>query len=85
MDQVREQVSSAMHNVELDEQAQHQEAPQDYKESLLFRVKCGVTNVKSNAARVFRSVFCTIGVSLSLLPLPLSLSLFLLVSLSLSL
>ncbi len=55
MEHVREQVSSAMHNVELDEQVQHQEMPEDYKEGIMFRVKCGVSNVRNNAARVFRT------------------------------
>ena len=56
MQQVREQVGSAVQQAtEIDESAARQDCPEDYKEGLLFKVKCGVSNVKSNAARVFRS------------------------------
>ena len=56
MRQVREQVGSAVQQAtEIDESAARQDCPEDYKEGLLFKVKCGVSNVKSNAARVFRS------------------------------
>ena len=48
------QFTNAMQDVQLDEQTAHQECPEDTTGALLFKVKGGITNVKSNAARVFR-------------------------------
>ena len=48
------QITSAMQDVQLDEQTAHQECPEDTGGALLFKVKGGITNVTSNAARVFR-------------------------------
>lgn len=47
-------VHSAMQNVELDERTQHEECPDGTKDAFLFKMKCGVANVKNNASRVFR-------------------------------
>jgi len=55
MQGVREQVGSAMHNVELDEREAHGECPEDVKGAFLFKLKGGISNVKSNAGRVFRA------------------------------
>ena len=46
------QFTNAMQDVQLDEQTAHQECPEDTTGALLFKVKGGITNVKSNAARV---------------------------------
>ena len=48
------QFTNAMQDVQLDEQTAHQECPEDATGAMLFKVKGGITNVKSNAARVFR-------------------------------
>ena len=48
------QISAAMQDVQLDEQSAHQECPEGTKSALLFKVKCGLSNVKSNTDRVFR-------------------------------
>jgi len=48
------QFTNAMQDVQLDEQTAHQECPEDTTGALLFKVRGGITNVKSNAARVFR-------------------------------
>lgn len=48
------QFTNAMQDVQLDEQTAHQECPDDTTGALLFKVRGGITNVKSNAARVFR-------------------------------
>ncbi|TRY63138.1 hypothetical protein TCAL_10827 [Tigriopus californicus] len=54
MQSMGDQVNSAMQNVDLDERAQHQECPDGTKDAFLFKMKCGVANVKNNATRVFR-------------------------------
>ena len=54
MNTVQQQVSSAMQNVELTDQAAHQDCPEDYKGALLYKMGGMVNNAKSNAARVFR-------------------------------
>lgn len=48
------QFSAAMQDVQLDEKTAHEECPEDTKGALLFKMKCGISNVKSNADRVFR-------------------------------
>jgi len=54
MQNVKDQVGSALHNVELDEREAHGECPEDYKGAFLFKLKSGVGAVRSNAGRVFR-------------------------------
>ena len=51
---MQEGVETAFHNAQLDERTAHEETPDNLKGALLFKVKAGVSNVSSNANRVFR-------------------------------
>ena len=51
---MQEGVETAFHNAQLDEKTAHEETPDNLKGALLFKVKAGVSNVSSNANRVFR-------------------------------
>ncbi len=54
MQTVQEQVSAGLENVKLDEAAQHEECPEDFTGGMLFKIKCGMAAMRSNAHRVFR-------------------------------
>ena len=49
-----EGVNAAMQNVQLNEDEQRQECPEDTKGAFLFKMKCGIANMTNNANRVFR-------------------------------
>ena len=51
---MQKQFESAMQDVQLDEKAAHEECPEDTKGAFLFKMKGGISNMKSNADRVFR-------------------------------
>jgi len=51
---VQDQFRDAMHNVELDETTRHEDCPEDVKGATMFKMKSGISNITSNAKRVFR-------------------------------
>ena len=48
------QFESVMQDVQLDEKTAHEDCPEDTKGAFLFKMKGGISNIKSNADRVFR-------------------------------
>ena len=51
---VQEGAETAFNHATLDEKTAHGECPEGLKEGIMFKMKCGVGAVSSNANRVFR-------------------------------
>ena len=51
---VQDQLRGAMHDVQLDEATRHEECPDDAKGAAMFKISSGISNLTSNARRVFR-------------------------------
>ena len=51
---VQDQFRGSMHNVELDEATRHEKCLEDVKGATMFKMKSGISNITSNARRVFR-------------------------------